>query len=155
MHTKNLGTRKKPGDVVQDVFLTLWNRKETIQEEHNLSGYLYTAVRNKALNIFAQKKVRDSYEESLLHFANEQTIVTDHLIRERQMTELIEKEITAIPEKMREIFILSRKSYLKNKDIAELLGISEHTVATQIKRALKVLRLRIGLLIFLALFFMR
>lgn len=147
---KKTGDPSAAQDVIQDVFLTLWNKKEEIDETSNLSGYLYTAIRNKILNLFAQKKVRDRYEDSVLQFTEKGVTLTDHLIREKQLAELIEKEIGAMPEKMREIFVLSRRQHLKNKEIAEKLGISEHTVATQLKRALKFLRTKLGLVLYIS-----
>lgn len=149
---KKTGDPDEAQDLLQDVFLTLWNCRHELNEDGNLPGYLYTTLRNKIFNLFSHKKVRNTYEVSLQHFAENGTIQTDHRIRERQMSELIESEISAIPQKMREIFVLSRKEHLKNKEIAQLLGISEHTVATQIKRALKVLRLRIGFIVLIGSF---
>jgi len=146
---KKTGNADEAQDVLQDVFLALWNKRELVAEDHNLSGYLYTAIRNKILNLFAQKQVRSKYEASLLSFSVGGNVVTDYLIRERQLTEIINQEISAMPKKMREIFLLSRREHLKNKEIAELLNISEHTVATQLKRALKLLRMRLGLLLYL------
>lgn len=137
-------------DVLQDVFLSLWNKKSYLQEDANLSGYLYTALRNKILNLFAQKKVRDRYEESLQKFSQTNLVFTDHLVRERQLNALIAQEISLMPEKMQQIFRMSRQHHLKNKEIAELLGISEHTVATQLKRALKQLRIKLGLVLYIA-----
>jgi RNA polymerase sigma-70 factor (family 1) len=148
---KKLGDAAEAGDVMQDIFLMLWNRREYLREGENLSGYLYTAVRNKILNIFAQKKVRSHYEDSVLQYSLHHEAVTDHLVREHELAERIAKEINALPEKMREVFVLSRQRYLKNKEIAELLGLSEHTVATQLKRALKQLRIRLGLMVYIAL----
>jgi len=148
---KKLGDAAEAGDVMQDIFLMLWNKREYLREGENLSGYLYTAVRNKILNIFAQKKVRSHYEDSVLQYSLHHEAVTDHLVREHELAERIAKEIDELPEKMREIFVLSRHQYLKNKEIAELLGLSEHTVATQLKRALKQLRIRLGLMVYITL----
>ncbi|MBB5440866.1 RNA polymerase sigma-70 factor (ECF subfamily) [Pedobacter sp. AK017] len=149
-HTyKKLGDADEAQDVLQDVFLNLWNKREHLLEAQNVSGYLYTAIRNKVLNLFAQKKVRSKYEVSLLEFSESESAITDHLVREHQLSALIEQEINAMPEKMRAVFTLSRTEHLKNKEIAERLGISEHTVATQMKRALKHLRVRLGLVVYL------
>jgi RNA polymerase sigma-70 factor (family 1) len=147
---KKTGDASAAQDVLQDVFLSLWNRKAEVDEAANLAGYLYTAIRNKILNLFAQKKVRDRYEDSVLQFTQIGVSLTDHLIREKQLAELIEKEIAAMPEKMRAVFMLSRKQHLKNKEIAGLLHISEHTVATQLKRALKHLRTKLGLVLYVS-----
>lgn len=148
---KKLGNVTESSDVIQDVFLTVWSKRSLIDTAENLSGYLYTAVRNNILNLFAHKKVRSKYEDSLGQFAGGDGTVTDYLVREHQMAEMIEREISALPEKMREIFLLSKRQHMKNKEIAELLGISEHTVATQMKRALKQLRGRLGLVLYISL----
>ena len=64
---------------------------------------------------------------------------------------ILEREIQKLPPKMKEIFELSRKDKLSHKEIAKVLDdISEHTVATQMKRALKMLRLRLGLVVWIA-----
>jgi len=60
------------------------------------------------------------------------------------LADLIEKEIQALPSKMRQIFELSRKQYLSYKEIAEQLEISEHTVKSQVSNALRILKLKLG-----------
>ncbi len=149
---KKLQDHEEAKDVVQEVFIGLWNNRETLELTGILASYLYTSVRNRALNLFRGKIVSNKYLASLQHFMDH-TETTDHLIRERDIEALIEKEIALLPSKMREVFNLRRKEYLSNKEIAEKLEISEQTVATHIKRALKVLRSRLGIfscLIFLS-----
>jgi RNA polymerase sigma-70 factor (ECF subfamily) len=142
-------------DVLQDVFLSLWNKRADISESENLAGYIYTSIRNKTLKLIAHHKIKTNYVESMLLFAETGgSVAADHLVRERQFSELIEREIAALPLEMRKIFVMSRKGHLKNKDIAVKLELSEHTVATQIKRALKILRRRLGLIAYLSLLFM-
>lgn len=142
-------------DVLQDVFLSLWSKRADISESENLAGYIYTSIRNKTLKLIAHHKIKTNYVESMLHFAETGSVAADHLVRERQFSDLIEREIAALPPEMRKIFVLSRKGHLKNKEIAIKLELSEHTVATQIKRALKILRTRLGLITYLLLLFMK
>jgi len=152
---KKLGDADAAQDVLQDVFLNLWNGKDQISDSENLGGYLYTSIRNKVFNLIAHAKVRNIYADSIHQFVQTEGIYADHLVREKQFSELIEREINALPERMKEIFLLSRMEHLKNKEIAIQLNISEHTVATQIKRALKALKLRLGPFIILChLYFM-
>lgn len=141
---KKLGDADAAQDVLQDVFLNLWNRRGQLSESENLGGYLYTSIRNKVFNIIAHAKVRNVYADSIYRFAQSEHRHADYLVRERQFSKLIEKEIDALPPRMREIFLLSRKEHLKNKEIADKLSLSEHTVATQIKRAIKILQVRLG-----------
>lgn len=152
---KKIADPDEAQDILQDVFLSLWNRREQISESENLAGYLYTSIRNKTFNLIAHHKIRSGYEASMLHFAETGTVAADHLVREKQFSALIEEEIAALPAKMKEIFVLSRKEHLKNKEIALKLDISEHTVATQIKRALRILKTRLGVVVYLSFFFMK
>lgn len=153
---KKLNDKQEAEDIIQEVLTTLWNRRYEITLQVSLSSYLYTAVRNRALDIFAHRKVEARYLHSLQAFMEQQTVrSSDFLVRENDLKTLIEKEIKSLPPRMREVFELSRTERLSHSAIAELLGISEHTVATQIKRALRVLRMRLGLLAWLYLMLFR
>jgi RNA polymerase sigma-70 factor (ECF subfamily) len=138
-------------DVVQEVFYVLWQKRTDINVSTNLSGYLYTAVKNKALDVIARKKTQARYVESLVKFSENAVVYTDHLVRERQMKEIIEREISRLPPKMRVVFELSRNQHLSHKEIASALNLSEQTVTDQIKKALKILRTRMGMCFFLGL----
>lgn len=138
-------------DVVQEVFINLWNNRAQLSVNNLLSNYLYGAVRNRALNVFRHKSIDDKCIVSLQGLVDTETATTDHLIRTKDITLLIEKEIALLPPKMREVFELRRNAYLSNREIAEFMQISEHTVATHIKKALKVLRLRLGVIAYIIL----
>ncbi|WP_276088065.1 RNA polymerase sigma-70 factor [Pedobacter sp. JY14-1] len=146
---KKLHNKEESQDIIQDVLLTVWNKRFENSFD-SLKSYLFTAVRNRALDLFSRRKVEEKYMSSLQSFIDISNESADFLVRERDLSSLIEREIEALPPKMREIFQLSRKEKLTHKEIAEVLNISEHTVATQMKRALKVLRLRLGLVVWIA-----
>lgn len=150
---KKIRDREEARDIVQDVFTGLWTKRGQINPETNLGGYLMMAVRHKVLDLVGHKDVQSRYFVSLSHFAQEQEGATDHPIREKQLQSVIDREIAGLPEKMREVFLMSRISNLSHKEIAAQLGISEQTVSTQIKRALKLLRRRLGLMLYLVLWF--
>ncbi len=145
---KKFSDREEAKDIVQDVFASLWKNREN-SDFNNLPGYLYTAVRNSIVNHITRKEVKTKYITSMQNFSSFGQIVTDHLIREKQLADIIEKEIEALPKKMRVIFELSRKEHLSHKEIAERLSISEKTVDKQISNALKILRTRVKLMSFL------
>ncbi|AYL94375.1 RNA polymerase sigma factor [Mucilaginibacter celer] len=136
-------------DALQEVFSTLWAKRETINIGTNLSGYLYSAVRNHILNNIAHKEVQSKYVSSIQQFSNNNSTLTDHRVRENLFKALIEKEIAALPPRMREVFELSRKQHLSHKQIAEIMGTSEQTVKKQMTNVLKVLRGKLGLLTYL------
>ena len=147
---RKLKDKDEAKDIIQDVYVALWNTKETFDILTTLSGYLYKAVLNRALNAFRHKKIDESHIESFIKIIETNAATTDYLIREKDISELIDKEVSLLPGKMREIFELRRKHYMSNKDIAEHLDISEHTVSTQMKRALKILKDKFGLIIYIA-----
>ncbi|MFA6275397.1 MAG: RNA polymerase sigma-70 factor [Pedobacter sp.] len=146
---KKLEQQEVAEDIVQEVFSTLWQKRESISVATNLSGYLYTAVKNRALDVIARQRTESRYVDSLKYFVENGVALTDHLVRERQMKEIIEREIGRLPLKMRRVFELSRNQHLSHKEIASQLNLSEHTVTDQIKKALKILRTRMGLCFFL------
>lgn len=146
---KKLPDREEVKDIIQEVFATLWTKRETISIHTNLSGYLYTALKHSILDHFSRQKVRTRYIDSMKIFGEQGQVQPDYRIREKQLSEVIEAEINALPEKMRIVFELSRKTYLSHKEIAEQLGISEKTVSRQISNALTILRSRLGLLAYL------
>lgn len=133
-------------DAIQEVFATLWAKRESIQIGTNLAGYLYNMVRNHILNSFAHREVQTKYIHSIQKYTEEHAAITDHRVRENLLAALIEKEIAALPPKMREVFELSRKQHLSNKEIAFIMGTSEETVKKQIKIALKTLRQKFGVM---------
>ncbi|TCD00317.1 RNA polymerase sigma factor [Pedobacter psychroterrae] len=145
---KRLRDEEAARDLIQDLFATLWLKREVLTTKTNLSNYLFTAVRNGVFNFIAHQKVASRYISELPDKVEPSECITDHLARERQLAALIEKEIGELPEKMREIFLLSRVEGLSHKEIGERLGISELTVKTQVKNALRILRGKLGVIIY-------
>jgi len=140
-------------DLVQEVFMSIWHKRETLEFRTSVSSYLYTAIRYRFIDLVARNKVRSDYAQGLQLFYDKGDFSVDNYMSEKELSAIIEAEISKLPDKMREIFLLSRKSNLKNKEIAQHLGISEKTVKNQLSLALKTLRDRLGLLAFLYLLF--
>ncbi|MBX2953693.1 MAG: RNA polymerase sigma-70 factor [Leadbetterella sp.] len=130
-------------DVIQDLFTMLWSRRSEIMITGSLSSYLYAAVKNRILDQMAKDRNRDRYIDSLAGFMEEGEYITDHQLRENELSHLIEKEVALLPAKMRQIFELSRLSNLSHKEIAAEMNISDKTVKKQISNALLILRKKI------------
>jgi len=136
-------------DVVQDVFVMLWSKAETLEIQISLSSFLYAATRNSILKLFQRGKVKSNYLNSLTEFIKQENNTTDHLVRDRELAKRIEHEVSMLPPKMREVFELSRRSHLSHREIATQMEISDKTVKKQMANALKILRLKLGTLFFL------
>ena len=134
-------------DVIQEIFTTLWHKRHSLVITTSVKSYLYSAVRNKVLNLLAHRKFEINYLNSLQHAIDIAEDGVEDRIREKQLIILIEKEIGQLPTKMREVFELSRKQHLSNKEIAEKLNISDKTVKKQINNAIKILRPKINIII--------
>nr|WP_121273451.1 RNA polymerase sigma-70 factor [Pedobacter schmidteae] len=137
-------------DVVQNVFVKLWEKQTEIQINTNLSGYLYTAVRNQIFNLIKHRKVISTYADGFYAAGAEISVFADDLLREKEFAAMIEREINALPPRMREVFELRRIENLSNKEVGLRLGITELTAADQMKKAMRILKTRIGLILVIA-----
>ena len=136
-------------DIIQEFFAELWDKRETTVFNTTISGYFFSAINNRIINYFLRENVKLKFVSYVAENLPGIEANTDHLIRENQLMDLIEKEIQALPPKMRIVFEMSRKQHLIYKEIAETLDISERTVENQISNALFRLRAKLGVVIFL------
>lgn len=145
-----LRLREESRDIVHDLFASFWNKRADLELKGILSAYLYVSVRYKVFDFIARRETESRYISSLKNFVEQDSYITDHLVREKEFQTMIDKEIDALPTRMREIFLLSRKQHLSHKEIADKLGLSEQTVKKQVNNSLKVLRTKLGSAIFVA-----
>lgn len=150
---KKLGDLEAAKDLIQELFIHLWNKRNTLADVKNPSGYLHIMLRNRILDVIAHNKVESKYINSLQTFIGDANYTTDRQIREKEFGLFIEKIINELPLKMREVFIMSRNTGKSHKQIAEELGITESTVKNHVKGALKILRSKLGLLNFISFLF--
>lgn len=149
---QKLGSREDSKDVIHDLFISLWHNHSKLELKTTLAAYLYTAARYRVFDRISRKQVETKYIKSIELFASQGEYITDHEVRERELVALIDKEIAALPPKMREIFNLSRKENLTHKEIAVKLNLSSQTVKTQVNNALRVLRVKLGAFVVLCFF---
>lgn len=136
-----LRDRQACEDVVQEILVNLWVRREEL-EVKNLNAYLYSATRYKVFKIIKSGEVRvDLFEEVKDLIIDNETI---NSIVENDMNRYLDENISLLPNKCREIFLLSRKEQLSTKEIAERLGLSPKTVENQLTIALRKLRQSMG-----------
>lgn len=152
---KMLRNEEEAGDVVQDVFTILWRRLETLNFTTSLSAYLYTAVRNKTLNVIKSSKIRADFFEVMTKVSEEESHNFVEDLVARDLAERIEAGVAKLPKKMRSVFEMSRSKGLSHHQIATELNISDTTVKKQISRAIRLLRLRIDLVILTILLFFK
>lgn len=128
-------------ELVQDVFFKLWSRREQLAEIDALRTYLYRAARNTALNHLRRQKLEHAHKErELIKGEPMATEATDDGADAGELEVAVRAAISRLPDRCREIFLMSRDGGLTYGQIARELGISIKTVETQMGRALKSLR---------------
>jgi RNA polymerase sigma-70 factor (family 1) len=149
---RRLPDREEVRDIIQELFVYLWSSRQELHLATSLSSYLYAAVRNRVLNQYRNKKVRDNFAASLQEFIDQGENVIEDQLREKELALLVEKEIAALPDQMRLVFEMSRKLEMSHNEIAKTLNLSPHTVRNQVHNALKILRVKLGANILFILF---
>jgi len=130
-------------EVVQEVFIYLWEKRRTIQINGSINAYLFRAVRNRSINYLKLQLPKDNNKEALSPVME----VVDPVHDEDNLKELkfkIDKAIDNLPRQCKIIFNLSRNAGLTYAEIAEEMGISIKTVENQISIALKKLKIALS-----------
>lgn len=133
-------------EVVQEVFIKIWETREFVREEDHFKGLLFIITRNLVFNQHRKSLNEDFYKVTVLA-AMEETYDVEEEIDAKNLREYIDMLIVELPPRRREIFNLSRKEHKSYKEIALQLNISEKTVEHQISEALKYLRKNITMLL--------
>ena len=137
-------------DVLQDVFLKLWEIRQKLNPDSSLQALLYTMTRNASLNMRRKK----SYLVHSEQFAEDIPVGMDRddaekidvALDARELSGWIQRWIEELPGRRKEAFLLSRRHDLSHREISEIMGLSERTVNTHIFLALKHLRKRLDTL---------
>ncbi|TKG93567.1 RNA polymerase sigma-70 factor [Puteibacter caeruleilacunae] len=127
-------------NIVQDVFVRIWEKRTELEITTSLKVYLFSAVKNRCLNQLEHQRVRQDYFEKNNKLRQTDYSRSSDFYYEVGLAEKIKDAIDSLPPRRREIFRLNREKGLKYKEIAEKLNISVKTVEVQMGQALKDLR---------------
>ncbi len=130
-------------EVVQDVMLELWRRRESLAEESSPQAYLFQSTRNRALNHIRHERVERKSEPELMR-QTQISASAPSLLVEDEIEVALKTAVSELPERCREVFELSRIHGLKYAEIATVLGISVKTVEAQMGKALRSLRVKLA-----------
>jgi len=135
-------------NILQDVFLDFWEKREVLLTYSNLIAYLFTAIRNRCVNLLKRKmleqdvsnRMQEEYVRTLQINLESLEFMSAELFQQNDIQKQINDAIEALPPKCRRIFIMSKIEGKKQKDIAVELNISIHAIETQMGIAYKKLR---------------
>ena len=131
--------REPAEDIIQDTFVYFWNKRERSRYTGSVYAYFQTSGRNACINYREHEKVEHRYEQEILH-TEEEAFDWQEVESVKEMRQKLLDAIDRLPEKCRQIFMMSCVDGLKYREIASRMDISENTVKTQIKLAYKKLR---------------
>ena len=127
-------------DVIQEAFISVWIKREHLDPEKSLKGYLMTCCRNQIFDLLKEASKNSALKEKLWSSFQEQQNISEDSIDTVQLNELINKAIQQLSERKRLIFELSRFEGKTHEEIAKELGISKNTVKNQIVDSTKLIQ---------------
>jgi RNA polymerase sigma-70 factor (ECF subfamily) len=138
--TLSHGDRYLAEEIVQSVFIKLWEVREQIHPEKSVIFYLSTIGKNMLMNTYQRQTIEFVYRKLLSEQQVDYDTTTEEEIDRKWLENFADELIRQLPPSRQKIFILSRKEGYSNKQIAEMLNISVSTVETQLSLAMKFMR---------------
>lgn len=134
------GNQYMAEEVVQSAFIRVWEVRERVEPESSFISFLCTIAKNLLMNMYQRQTAEYVYNEYLKNTGVDRDSQTEESIDLRFLNEYIDSLAEELPAQRKKIFILSKRQNYTNKEIAEMMGISESTVATQLSLAVKFMR---------------
>ena len=131
-------------EIVQDIFVSIWNRRDNLNVIDSLSSYLTVSVKYRVINALDKRNHRQKYSDyakGILNFSNNST---EEWVEFEELKSRLSALVAELPEKCQLVYKLSRESGFPQKKIAQEMGISEKTVEAHLTKALKTLRTRLN-----------
>ena len=141
---KYLKSPRLAEDAVQDVFLKLWIKRETLDPDQSIKSFLFVSLKNHILNIIRHEKLVILRHIEIMHQTESSKNDTEYQSTYNEYSDILERAVESLPRKRRIIFKLKTFKGLKNDEIAHKLGISVHTVKVQYQMAVKHVKNRLG-----------
>lgn len=136
---RRLQSREKAEDIIQDIFVSLYQKRHTLDINVSLEGYLYQSLRYKILNLIRDELTRTACRKKIF-FKEQCKNDSAEYCDAKELSTRIGRVLSSLPDKCREAFLLSREQNLSNKDISLDMNISVSTVEKHIGKALRILR---------------
>jgi RNA polymerase sigma-70 factor (family 1) len=129
-------------DIVQNLFVTVWIKRKELNINDNVDAYLFRALKNRIINFFKKKYLTaDKLDQFSKNSAVKADSVAESMFTYKEVELIISKEVESMPDKMRQVFLLSRDEQMSSKRISEILSLSDQTVRNQISKAIKRIKI--------------
>lgn len=147
------GDEEAAKEIVQQIFISIWERREELQIQTSVRAYLYGALKLKILEYHRNQAIKKQHEN--VHYAkmNKISNITEEHILHKELLRELQSAINTLPERCRQVYLMSREEGMDNRSIAATLVITEKAVEGNITRALKHIRDRLKVFRVLLIFF--
>lgn len=129
-------------DIIQEIFIKLWNKRSEIEISVSLKAYLYASTRYEVYRQIRSGAIRESIFDDLYERLHSPSFYGS--LEHKELLAQISSIVDTLPEKCKEVYKLSREEHLSHKEIASLLNISTKTVENHLTKALRLLRTSLG-----------
>lgn len=127
-------------DTVQDVFLKLWLKRETLTNIIDFENYLFVMIRNEVYAAFRSTVRQKKLSDELTHIRPVFDNCTFNVVMEKEYTQVLEEGVNRLSDQQRKVYLLSKQTDMKRDEIAKVLNISPETVKTHLTRAIRHIR---------------
>ncbi|WP_276361660.1 RNA polymerase sigma-70 factor [Daejeonella sp. H1SJ63] len=139
-----IGQLEEAEEIVQEIFISMWNRRESIFITTSLNAYLAVSVKYRVIKVLAKRNLYNKFADHSLSILPQSDNSTQDWLEFEELKSRLAVLVTQLPDKCRLVYKLSREEGMSQKQIAEEFGISEKTVEAHIGKALKHLRTGLG-----------
>lgn len=139
-----LKTREEAENMVQEVFLNLWENRHKVEKDSSIKSYMFTITYNSAVSIIRKKARESEFIEYLKSVQKIDEEPVDVALEYTELANKLDEIINSLPQRQKEVYLLHKVEGMKYNEIAERLSISVNTIENHMSRALKTIREKIG-----------
>lgn len=140
---RRLRSEQDVEDILQDLFISLIEGKASFENEHSIRAFLHKRLKSRIIDFYRKALLNTTFELHECRNSEASDTYSDTALLHNELELIVQQEISNMPEKMKEIFLLSREEQLSNEEIAQQLNLSNQTVRNQVSAALKRIRLAV------------
>lgn len=131
-------------EIVQNMFLKFWEKRELLNVQTSIKAYLYKCVHNDSLNFLKHQKIKTKYQDFATYTMNNHYEPASSKVEMTELEIKLQQALNELPQQCRTIFQMSRFEELKYREIADQLGLSVKTIENQMSKALKIMRMELA-----------
>lgn len=142
---RHLRSEEDVEDILHDIFLSLLTGKIILEKDESIRAFLHMRLKSRIINFHRKQFIQASYKTQESNREEIADTDSETKLMARELEGLVQEEIDRMPEKMKQIFLLSRNEFLSNEEIANQLNLSNQTVRNQMSSAIKRIRIAVNL----------